>query len=123
MKMDYNKKHRLLDTTLGEWLHSFPNNLDADAVGLWQIIPTGRTEFELEGKDLQEFTRQALQGLFRRGVLPVLGHSGRWIVDPSYGAVEKEIISNILAKWTDEGSPEPDVEDVWFVLKEFAELG
>ncbi|WP_457152826.1 hypothetical protein [Mesorhizobium sp. P5_C1] len=119
--MDYQKKHRAYGWPLRQWLENMPNELDRDAIGLWQIIPVGRHEFELTGEDLKTFTRVSLEKIFRRGGIPVTGNMGKWVRDHRYGVSESEIIENIIEVWSVDSFAEPDVEDGWFALPELIE--
>ncbi|RWN37535.1 hypothetical protein [Mesorhizobium sp.] len=112
--MDWNKRHRGHGMSAAEWITLVPNELDIDAVGLWQIIPVGRHEFEFEGEDLKEFTRQALKGLLARGAVPITGQGQTWVADYQYGTISDEIIENVVKKWLSKGMHDPDVGDVWF---------
>ena len=114
--MDRDKLHRSFDTSAGEWIALIPNELQVDAVGLWQIIPVGRHEFGFEGRDLEEFTRGALKGLLAKGAMPITGQEKVWVVEPRYGTKSDEIIDKVVKTWLSEGMREPDVGDVWFGL-------
>lgn len=45
---------------LSEWIERTPNELEMDAVGLWQIVPVGRESFGLEGEALKDFVRRSV---------------------------------------------------------------
>lgn len=69
--------HRYFGTPLSNWIAAVPNELEIDAVDLWQIIPALRLSFSLEGEALERAVRQALAALLVRGARPVVGVSAR----------------------------------------------
>jgi hypothetical protein len=117
--MDRDRVHRFHGTSAADWIARVPNELEVDAVGLWQIIPAGRHGFGFSGADLEQFTREALSELLARGALPVTGQDGVWVIEHRYGAKADEIIDNVVKKWLSEGMRDPDVGDVWFGLAAF----
>jgi hypothetical protein len=112
--MDWNKRHRSYDMSAAEWVALAPNELDIDAVGLWQVIPVGRHEFGLDGEDLETFTKTALKGLLARGAIPITGRNKTWVAEHKYGTGPDEIIETVVKVWLSRGMRDPDVEDVWF---------
>ncbi|MDX8503809.1 hypothetical protein [Mesorhizobium captivum] len=117
--MDWSKRHRGYDMSAAEWIALVPNELAIDAVGLWQVIPVGRHEFELVDEDLEEFTKQALNSLLTKGAIPVTGQDQRWVAEQQYGTKPEEIIENVVKKWLSKGMRDPDVGDVWFATADF----
>jgi hypothetical protein len=117
--MDWSKRHRGYDISAAEWIALVPNELAIDAVGLWQVIPVGRHEFELADDDLKEFTRQALKNLLAKGAIPVTGQGQIWVAEQRYGAKPEEIIEEVVEKWLSKGMRDPDVGDVWFATADF----
>lgn len=105
--------------TLSDWIKACPNELDIDAVGLWQIIPTMRRGFGLSGGDLDQAVRDALRALLARGALPVVGSTsdgiGYWTHTPRYGEEASATVEAVIAEWHAMGRA-PDVGDVWFAL-------
>jgi hypothetical protein len=97
-----------------DWVALVRNELDIDAVGLWQIIATGRQEFGLDGEDLETFVRTALRGLLAKGAIPITGRDKTWVAEHKYGAGPDEIIESVVQVWLSKGMREPDVGDVWF---------
>ena len=104
---------------LSDWIRSCPNELDVDAVGLWQIVPTMCRSFGLSGSDLDQAVRDALHALLARGALPVVGSVsdgvGSWIYTPRYGEGASAIVEAVIAEWHTMGR-DLDVGDVWFAL-------
>jgi hypothetical protein len=110
--------HRYFGTPLSEWIAAVPNELDVDAVGLWQIIPTLRKEFGLSDSALDLAAREALAGLLGRGAQPVVGVSaqnGRWERSDKYGNDAGSVIDAVISEWHAMGR-DPGVGDVWFAL-------
>jgi hypothetical protein len=121
--MSINKiKAKFSNQTVGSWLNKMPNELEIDAIGLWQIIPAGTRNFCLAGEDLEQFTRRAIAAVLERGAVPargIEGSGGRWRRTVEYGQTNAEIVNNIVSQWLDHSTREPDVGDVWFVLPKF----
>lgn len=117
--MDMKKRHKFFGTTAEEWLKLMTNELESDAIGLWQIVPVGKYDFELDLSDLEEFTRSSLNMLMLKGAVPVKGKDGLWVLEGKYGKNSEEIINNIISTWINTASPDPDVGDVWFTLPQF----
>jgi hypothetical protein len=105
--------------TMSEWINRVPNELEMDAVGLWQIIPTGRDSFQLTGKALDEFAKRSIIALIDRGAVPVLPSStgqGHWKQQDQYGSSSTEIADKILNEWRQSGR-DPDHDGLWFSLQ------
>jgi hypothetical protein len=105
--------------TVSEWIESFPHELPIDAVGIWQIVPDGKYEFELRGDDLTEFVRLSVSELLAHGAKPVLGGAGTeyyWIVQPQYGETNAEILDAVINEWLAGGGGECDPGGLWFAL-------
>ena len=117
--MDWNRRHRGYDMSAAEWITLVPNELAIDPVGLWQVIPVGRREFELAGDDLEEFTKQALRGLLAKGAIPVTGEDQSWVAEQRYETKPEEIVENVVKTWLSKGMRDPDVGDVWFATADF----
>lgn len=103
---------------LGEWIERIPNELEVDAVGLWQIIPVGRDSFALSGDDLRDFVRRAIMALLQRGALPVKPKKEEgvfWCRQDHYGDAADSIAENIIAEWEKSGV-DPDEDGLWFTL-------
>ncbi len=112
--MDWNKRHRSYDMSAAEGGALAPNELDIDAVGLWQVIPVGRHEFGLDGEDLKTFVRTALKGLLAKGATPITGRDKTWVAEHGYGTEPEEIIETVVKVWLSKNMRDPDVGDVWF---------
>lgn len=103
---------------LSEWVDRIPNELEIDAVGLWQIVPVGRDSFGLNGEGLRDFVRRAVFALLKRGAVPV--HPAQedgifWIRKNCYGDDIDNIVSNIIAEWEKSGV-DPNEDGLWFAL-------
>jgi hypothetical protein len=120
--MDYERRHRTYGVPLGDWLKLHPNELERDAVGLWQIVPVGKYEFLLEGDDLKEFIGQAIISLLEKGAVPVTGDENGWHITEEYGVVRDSIVQNVLERWASSESRDPDVGDLWFATREMLEV-
>lgn len=107
---------------LNDWLKLFPNELDVDAVGFWQVVSTMCRGFGLSGSDLDQAVRDALHALLARGALPVVGSMsdgiGCWAYTPRYGEEASAIVEAVIAEWH-AMKRDPDVGDVWFALPHF----
>jgi len=112
--MDWSKRHRCYDMSAADWVALVPNELDIDAVGLWQIIPVGRHEFGFDGEDLATFIRTALKGLLAREAIPITGRDKSWVAERKYGTGSEEIIETVVKVWLSKNMRDPDVGDVWF---------
>ncbi len=115
MKMTPEPKHKIYGTGLSEWIEKIPNELERDAVGVWQILPTFTEAFGLEGPNLAESFTRAVTGLMDRGAVPVDGVSWRELT--IYGTEPADVAANILKEW--EGRPDtPGLDGVWFDVPE-----
>jgi hypothetical protein len=105
--------------SMSEWIARLPNELDVDAVGLWQIIPVGIDSFGLSGDGLDEFTRRCIMALLQRGAVPVRAVSGvaGWIPDIEYRGSHEEIANLIIKKWKVDKLV-PDHDGLWFSLSQ-----
>ncbi len=97
----------------------YPNELDRDAVGLFQIVPQGRVNFGLSGTDLDDYVRLAVRALLSAGAVPVRGERGsgyQWIAQKQYGDIQDQIVEGIISEWrTMPGDPVMlCTEGVWF---------
>jgi hypothetical protein len=103
-------------TPLSEWIARVPNELDVDAVGLWQIIPTGMDSFGLSDECLEEFTCRCIVALLQKGAVPVRaappGVSG-WVRETTYQGSHEEIAEQIVCDWK-VGKIIPDHNGLWF---------
>ena len=57
--------------TLDEYFSTLPGELPIDAVGLWQVVPSGRDGFGLSGSELDAFVRRGVLALLAAGAVPV----------------------------------------------------
>jgi hypothetical protein len=83
--------------------HSFiPDELPYDAVGLWQIVPEGRSRFHLTGSDLVDFVRGGIHALLDAGAVPVRFGGGtgfNWVAQKQYGTEKVEITEAVIKEW------------------------
>jgi hypothetical protein len=109
---------RYFGVPLSEWVSRIPNELEADAVGLWQIVPVGRDNFGLSGERLRDFVRRGVVALLSAGAVPVRPASEKesfWQRQSSYGVGVEEIADNVVEEWERSGS-DPDQDGLWFAL-------
>ena len=95
--------------TVSEDVASMPDDLDRDAVGLWQIAPRGRYDFGLEGEELIDYVRRCIQALLEAGAVPVNHEPGsgyNWHYQPQYGNSNAEIAEAVIREWLALGSNE-----------------
>jgi len=103
--------------TIGEWISKIPNELAADAVGLWQIVSFGRDGFGLSGPALVGYVRKSLFALLASGARPGVGAlDGEHIwITVDYGNTAENVCDSIIAEWIASGR-DPNEGDVWFAL-------
>ena len=104
---------------LSEWMETVPNELEVDAIGLWQIIPALRHDYGLTGDELDDAIRKMLGAVLARGARPVRSSSKRhnaWEEVQYEG--RNDIVEAVIDEWK-QMERDPDVGDVWFVLPEF----
>lgn len=104
--------------SLSEWIERTPNELEQDAVGLWQIVSVGQENFDLDRKMLREFVRRSVVALVRKGAVPALPSSGEnkfWERQDKYGYDPEEIATNIVSEWQ-RPEKDPDENGLWFSL-------
>ncbi|GAB2879576.1 hypothetical protein GCM10027093_13450 [Paraburkholderia jirisanensis] len=110
---------RFFGQTVMEYIQTVPGELPNDAVGLWQIVPTGRQGFGLNGDDLGEFVRRCVLALLTHGAKPVVGGGGTqydWILQPHYGETNEEIADTVMNEWLASGAGDCDPGGLWFAL-------
>ncbi len=110
--------HKIFHIPMSEWLSSIPNELEDDAVGLWQIIPVGRSDFGLEGEALIKYVREALLKLLLKGARPVEGAVDGvhyWRLRNDYGNDPEKIADAVIVEWISSGR-DPDPSGIWFAL-------
>ena len=113
--------NKYFGTSLSEWISRIPNELEVDAVGLWQIIPAGKDSFDLSDEDLDNFTRRCIYALMERGAWPVRPSFRKdkfWERQFQYGDSREEIAENIIKEWKKIGI-DPDQDGVWFALGDY----
>ena len=112
--------HNFYGTPLSDWIERIPNELEDDAVGLWQIIPVLRLSFGLSGAELEHRAREAIHLLLARGAGPIIGaETGkRWERVTRYGNDPSSIVDGVIADWHTMGR-DPSLEDMWFALPDF----
>ncbi len=103
---------------MSEWIACVPNELERDAVGLWQITKAGRVFFELTDDKLSEFIRQCLHALFAKGAMPVKSGEGEkvWCPTSEYGRSSEEMAEAIIAEWLSAGKDPEFYDSLWFAL-------
>jgi hypothetical protein len=119
MSLNHYAKDRVHGGTVLEYIHKVPAELPIDAVGIWQIVSTGRYRFELGEGDLTEFVRRCVSELLAYGAKPVAGGGGTkydWIYQPQYGETNAEILDAVMKEWLASGSPDCDPGGLWFAL-------
>jgi hypothetical protein len=119
MSLNLHARGRYDKETIEEHIQGVPGELSIDAVGLWQIVPAGRNEFELSGDDLTEFVRRCVAELLTHGAKPVVGGGGTkydWLYQPQYGQTNSEILDAVVKEWLLLGSPDCDPGGLWFAL-------
>lgn len=119
MSLNLYARDRIWGGTVLEYIQAVPAELPIDAVGLWQIVPTGRRRFGLNGDDLTEFVRRCVAELLTQGAKPVFGGGGTeydWIYQPQYGETNSEILDAVMKEWLAAGSPDCDPGGLWFAL-------
>ncbi|WP_296709868.1 hypothetical protein [Rhodoblastus sp.] len=119
MSLNLYARDRIWGGTVLEYIHAIPAELPFDAVGLWQIAPVGRNDFELTGDDLAEFVRRCVAELLAHGAKPVVGGGGTdfdWIYQPQYGETNSAILDAVMKEWLAAGSPDCDPGGLWFAL-------
>ena len=117
--MNINVRHKLYGHTLAEHIETVADELPIDAVGLWQIVPAGRSGFGLDGPDLVEFVSRCILALLKHGAKPVQGGGGtkyHWIYQPQYGETDAEILDAVMKEWLASGSSDCDPGGLWFAL-------
>ncbi|WP_076520255.1 hypothetical protein [Achromobacter sp. MFA1 R4] len=102
---------------LSDWIERLPNELDVDAVGLWQIIPVGMDSFGLEGNDLDLFAYRCIMALLQKGAVPVRAIKGApgWVPDLAYRGPHEDIANQIVREWRS-SKLAPDHDGLWFSL-------
>ncbi|WP_018897288.1 hypothetical protein [Rhizobium sp. 2MFCol3.1] len=117
MKLD--TRHKIYGHTIAEHIDTLPDELEVDAVGLWQIVPAGRDGFQLENAELTEFIRQCILALLASGAKPVKGGAGTkfdWILQTHYGESDLDIANSIVSEWLETGAGDVSPGGVWFAL-------
>lgn len=117
-------RNRFSGTPLSVWIEQIPNELPADAVGLWQIAGPARHDFGLDGEALVSCVRRAVQALLARGARPVVGGGDTgfyWLPQLQYGSEPDEMADAVLREWQARGMPDEDQGGLWFALPEDCE--
>lgn len=119
MSLNLQATDRFFGQTVMEYIQTVSGELPNDAVGLWQIVPTGRQGFGLIGDDLSEFVRRCVFALLTHGAKPVVGGGGTkydWILQPQYGETNDEIVETVMKEWLASGAADCDPGGLWFAL-------
>jgi hypothetical protein len=104
--------------SISEWIERTPNELEADAVGLWQVVRVGRESFLLDEDALNNFVRRSVVALVGRGGMPVRPSAQEgvfWEAQEHYGSTPEEIADAVVAEWHRSGV-DPDEDGLWFAL-------
>lgn len=111
--------HRLWGTPLSDWIRGVPNELEVDAIGLWQIVPVFRHDFGLTGEALQSATARCIERILERGarVVQGSGHPGQvWEYAPDFcDGTATEAADRIAREWAYRDD-EPGFGDLWFAI-------
>ena len=117
-------RHKYFGDTMRDYIVQVANELPYDAVGIWQIVPAGRLDFDLEGDALTDYVRRCIAELLSRGAVPVIGGGPdgkhHWILQRQYGSRPEEIIENVIREWLANGAQDEDPGGLWFALAEDA---
>lgn len=118
-------RRKFTNERLSEWEEKMPNELERDAIGLWQIIPALKYDFGLTGEKLILHVKKNVARLIELGARPVTGapqdDERYWIVLDNYGKSPNEVAERIVEDWINSGK-DPDFGDVWFARKSIYEL-
>jgi len=103
--------------SMSEWIARVPNELEVDAVGLWQIIPVGIDSFGLSGEALEDFSRRCIVALLQKGAVPVRPAAAPiyWKPEVVYQGSHEEIANNIINDWKAHKLV-ADHDGLWFSL-------
>lgn len=88
--------------TIDEYFSTLPGELPIDAVGLWQVVPSGRDGFGLSGTKLDAFVRRGVLALLAAGAVPVRhvpGSEYEWDIQKHYGDTPEQIADAVVAEW------------------------
>jgi hypothetical protein len=101
--------------SMSEWISRIPNELEVDAVGLWQIIPVGIDSFGLSDEALEDFAYRCIVALLQRGAIPVRSVSGvsGWVPEATYQGSHEEVANKIINDWKSHKLV-PDHDGLWF---------
>jgi hypothetical protein len=109
-------------TTLNECVAAFPNELQVDAVGLWQVVNTLRRRYGLQEPELAVHVRKSIEGLLAAGAVPVVGSSkdNLWHVAAGFDQ-HGEDRTEALLRYLEALGRDPDVGDLWLALPKFTD--
>lgn len=119
MTLNLQTRDRVFGQTVMEYIQTVSGELPIDAVGLWQIVSTGRQRFGLSGGDLTEFVCRCVFALLAHGAKPVVGGGGTkydWLLQSQYGETKEEIIDAVVKEWLASGATDGDPGGLWFAL-------
>jgi hypothetical protein len=108
-------------STVSEYLSLAVKELDQDTIGMWSMVPTGRTSFKLQGEQLDDFLTRFIKIIIEHGACPVRGRTARpgfyeWVEQKQYGKCSDEIAASIIAEWHDLGGLDPEWDWVRFAM-------
>jgi hypothetical protein len=114
------RRHRVNNTTISDWIAQMPSDLDDIGVGLAGILDDGRYGFELKGPALVDFIRRGLYALVERGAKPRHWGSPTYPdrnIPLHYGNdTNEEIVEGVIADWLASGAGDLEWGDFWFAL-------
>lgn len=113
------------EISIDEWMETLPAGLSHEPVGMWEIVPAGRSGFGLEEHELFEFVRRAVRRLVEYGARPVkrkIHGPYYWAVQTHYGETADEIVENIIADWLGWGYGDPTHVGLWFASPQDCEV-
>ncbi|MCE3233585.1 MAG: hypothetical protein K0R98_1842 [Rickettsiaceae bacterium] len=107
---------------LNESIAGYINELNVDAVGLWQIVNEAHRVFKLQDKDLVGFVKKHIESILNAGASPVWSkENGKydWTLATEYGDTVEKITNSIITEWEKQGLKELNFDSIWFALPKF----
>lgn len=119
------KTHKTTGVTAEQFADDLCELLAVDAISMWQILITGTEGFDLQGLELEIFTRNVIGRLLTSGAVPVHGSGTEpyfWITADNAGQPRNEIIDELMRNYQDiQARPDFDFIDFfelpWFSKK------
>src|SRR4051812_26037905 len=91
----------------GERLYRcLPGTLNDLPVGMWEIVPSGRFRFGLEGQAIADFIRRCIYYLMDAGAKPVAGGGklNHWKLQNQYGSSKHGVAEAVIQEWQRQGA-------------------